>query len=382
MDPVWIILFVAMALLFAFLWRREIHIHFKDIQSLRQQNEVLRSNLEEQEQLSNRLQAATQAADDVLLILSDTLEVLLANPGCQVIFGHPRFGDTLIRYTRSLELEQLGEESRDLQSGESIERVVRIDDKHFQVRSLRFDFGIAMAMDDVSELQRLNRARQDMLSNLSHELRTPLTSLRLLMDTLQSPVGRKEEFMRDVFSSINEQVDLLETITQETLDLAAIESGKQVVRLVPLPLKSLVLEAWSHLAKQAERTGTSLEVDIPEDQGVLADQAQAARAIQNVLHNAIKFSPQGTSIFARSQDDLKEIVMLSIFDQGEGIRPDELNRIFERFYRSDRARQTPGTGLGLAISRHIMRAHGGSIWAENQTPPDRGAVFHLTFHRV
>jgi two-component system phosphate regulon sensor histidine kinase PhoR len=97
-----------------------------------------------------------------------------------------------------------------------------------------------------------------------------------------------------------------------------------------------------------------------------------------VLHNAIKFSPEGGTIWLSAEPDDGD-VRLTIKDEGPGLAPQDLNRIFERFYRSDQARGTPGTGLGLAIARHIMQAHGGRIWAENRRPPDNGAAFHMRF---
>jgi two-component system phosphate regulon sensor histidine kinase PhoR len=119
-------------------------------------------------------------------------------------------------------------------------------------------------------------------------------------------------------------------------------------------------------------------VEIDPELRVLADHDQAARAIQNVLHNAVKLTPQDGEVRITAAAD-EEQITLSIQDSGPGIRPDEIERIFERFYRSDQARETPGTGLGLAIARHIMIAHGGNIWAENRSPPDSGAIFHLLF---
>ncbi len=121
-------------------------------------------------------------------------------------------------------------------------------------------------------------------------------------------------------------------------------------------------------------------MDVPADLEVLADTDQAVRAVGNVLHNAIKFSPAGGVVEIRGRlDDGGELVTLSVADEGPGIPPEELERIFERFFRGDRSRGTPGTGLGLAIVRHVLRAHGGEAWAEDRRPPQRGAVLFLRF---
>ncbi len=144
------------------------------------------------------------------------------------------------------------------------------------------------------------------------------------------------------------------------------------------PLLDLAQEAAARLRDQAERRRLRLALEVPPDLVVLADREQAARAIGNVLHNALKFTPKGGQVrlWARAGE---EQAVLVVEDEGPGIPPEDLERIFERFYRSEMARGTPGTGLGLAIVRHIMQAHGGRVWAENRRPPARGAAFCLAF---
>jgi len=176
------------------------------------------------------------------------------------------------------------------------------------------------------------------------------------------------------------EVDALHLMTQEMLDLAAIESGQQVVRLVTVPLLELAEETVERLRDQAERKGLVVEVSIDPGLKVLADREQAIRALLNVLHNAVKFTPTGGRIeLGGRQDSPEELVVLSVSDTGPGIPPEELGRIFERFYRVRGSAPSPGTGLGLAIAHHILRAHAGRIWAENRPAPEKGAVFYLAF---
>jgi len=176
------------------------------------------------------------------------------------------------------------------------------------------------------------------------------------------------------------EVDTLNQMSQEMLDLAAIESGRQVIRLVAVPLQEIVAVPLERLREQAARQGVNLRAEIPTGLSVLADRDQAARAILNVLHNAVKFTPKGGSVsLTAAADPDGEHVILTVSDEGPGIAPAELGRIFERFFRGDQARGTPGTGLGLAITRHILQAHGGDVWAENRTPPASGAVVRLRF---
>jgi two-component system phosphate regulon sensor histidine kinase PhoR len=315
------------------------------------------------------------------MVTDRELNLYYANEPARVLFGSIPEGATIIGYTRNLDLEQLSREAVESGVSEGLERDISFEGRRYRARAVLLDQGVGLALTDVSEVQRLSRARQDMVANLSHELRTPLTSLRLLTDTLHSPTGQDPKIASDLLSKIADEVDTLEQIAGEMLDLAAIESGRQVVRLVTLPLKEIVTEPVARLADQAERGSVDLVVDIPPQVQVLADKDQAGRAIQNILHNAVKFSPEGGAVRITADTETSENqVVLLIEDSGPGIHPDDIDRIFERFFRGDDARGTPGTGLGLSIARHIMEAHGGTIWVENRLPPENGAIFHLGFN--
>ena len=328
----------------------------------------------------DRLLAAGRAATEALLVVDEELRVQYANPAAEVLFSGLSEPITLIAYTRSLDLERLMADAAGVGDNEALERMVRLEERPHKAVALGVARGVALALTDVSEVQRLSRARQNMVANLSHELRTPLTSLRLLADTLVGPAAQDVKVVQDLAVKVGAEVDTLQQMAQEMLDLAAIESGRQVVRLVPECLRQVVLRPLSQMADQAGRQQIQLTNEVPEVLRVLADAEQAARAVGNVLHNALKFTPPGGEVRLTGRyDEAQNRVVLSIFDTGPGIPPDELERIFERFFRSDRARGTPGTGLGLSIARHILRAHGGQVWAENRAPPQSGAVFHLAF---
>ena len=317
---------------------------------------------------------------------------------------------SLIRYTQSQALEAQAQQalaSADLES----ERLLSLRDRPYRSRvRVRGDV-VGLALTDAAEVQRLTRARQDMVANLSHELRTPLTSIGLLAQTLVARSGDRASHSAshpggdsashpggdsashpggdlggeaaatgELAHKILAEVDTLNQMSQEMLDLAAIESGRQVIRLVAVPLQEIVAVPLERLREQAARQGVNLRAEIPTGLSVLADRDQAARAILNVLHNAVKFTPKGGSVsLTAAADPDGEHVILTVSDEGPGIAPAELGRIFERFFRGDQARGTPGTGLGLAITRHILQAHGGDVWAENRAPPASGAVVRLRF---
>ncbi|OGO15102.1 MAG: hypothetical protein A2Z14_17900 [Chloroflexi bacterium RBG_16_48_8] len=369
-----------LALGFLILWRREVAWRMRyRLQARRRQREAEKC-LSESEAREMQLQGVLDATGDLLLVTDLDLRVQYVNLAAHQFFGVLGEAPSLIGFTGNLELENLAMEVMELGVGEKIERVILIEDQPHRARALAVSNGVGLALTNIVELQRLSRARQDMITNLSHELRTPLTSLRLLADTLGGPAGKDPETASDLVEKMVVEVDQLHQMAEELLDLAAIESGRQVMRLVPIDLADLVAGPVDRLKDHAKRRDVSTILTIDPKAQVLADREQAARAILNVLHNAIKYSPEGGEVVISSENLTEEgRVILSIMDAGPGIPPEELERVFERFYRSNWAWGTPGTGLGLAIARHILQAHGGRIWAENRGLPERGAVFYLAF---
>ena len=362
------------------LWRREAGRTSRLSEQLRQSNESGGARLAAVDRLGRAYQHAAAAADELLMIVDPQLIVQAVNPAATREFGTLTPNVSLILYSQSLELEQLAKDALGLRQAEDLERVIRLDDRPHRARAVVSSDGLAIALTDVSDVQRLSRARQDMVANLSHELRTPLTSLRLLAETLNTPAGRTPQMIEQLTTKMVGEIDTLHQMLQEMLDLSAIESGQQVVRMVRLSLREVAEQAAAVLQGQAERKAVQVRIQVDPGLMILADAEQAGRAVVNVLHNAIKFSPPDAEVEITGAVSADGVwVELSILDQGSGIAPADLDRIFERFYRADRARGTPGTGLGLAIARHILRAHGGRIWAENRLPPESGAAIHLAF---
>jgi two-component system phosphate regulon sensor histidine kinase PhoR len=362
------------------LWRRAVAEQKQLRAALRQSAGREQERVAAADRLGRAYQQAAAAADELLVIVDRELSVQAANPAAGRRFGEPQAGIPLILYSQSLELEQLARDALGLRPSEELERILRLQDRLHRARAVATADGLAIALSDITDVQRLSRARQDMVANLSHELRTPLTSLRLLAETLNTPAGRSPQMVEQLTGKMIGEIDTLHQMLQEMLDLAALESGQQVVRMVPLGLREVAEQAAAVLAGQAERKRVQVRIDIDPGLHALADAEQARRAVVNVLHNAVKFSPAGGEVELRGgTSDDRAWVVLTVLDQGPGIAPADLDRIFERFYRADRARGTPGTGLGLAIARHILSAHGGRIWAENRLPPHAGAALHLAF---
>ena len=244
--------------------------------------------------------------------------------------------------------------------------------------------GVWLVLEDVAELRRLQRIRAEFIDNLSHELRTPITTIGLLVESLARDAEGAEVGGAPVPSKMRERIGKLEVETgniaqmvAELLDLARIESGGRQLHLDDVDLAKVATESVERLRPFAERQGVELKVDIDGTlPPVRGEAARLAQVFANLVHNAIKFSPSGKEVRIGVKRDGR---MLEgwVADDGPGVSPGDLGRIFERFYKADRTRSSGGgTGLGLAIARHIVEGHGGVIRVESEE--GRGATFAFT----
>jgi len=240
--------------------------------------------------------------------------------------------------------------------------------------------GYLVVLQDLTQIRTLQTIRRDFVSNISHELRTPLASLRAVVETLQDGALDDPPAAEHFLKRAEHEVDTLTQMVEELLELSRIESGLVPLKLAPTAVADLLLSPLERLRPQAQRGEIELILDLPAHLPlVLADAERAQRVVTNLLHNAVKFTPPGGKITVRAHEMKKETaVAFSITDTGVGISAVDLPRIFERFYKSDRARTRGkgGTGLGLAIARHIVQAHDGRIWAKSKE--GQGSAFYFT----
>ena len=244
----------------------------------------------------------------------------------------------------------------------------------------------AIVIEDLTELRRLERMRRDFIANVSHELRTPLASVRLLAETLEEAIDTNRDKAQMFLEKIETEIQHLTILVSELLELSRIESGLAPMVIEPVQAEQLVREVMARMLPQAQRHRVVLRTEI-QDGNVLvaADSKQIARTLVNLVHNAIKFTPSGgvVTIGTLSQTG-GQTQRFFVRDSGVGIREEELSRIFERFYKADRARSKTdyigpggsGSGLGLAIARHVVEAHGGRITVEST--PGQGSTFTFT----
>jgi two-component system phosphate regulon sensor histidine kinase PhoR len=257
--------------------------------------------------------------------------------------------------------------------------------------------GYLVILQDLTRVRRLETVRRDFISNISHELRTPLAGLKALVDTLRDGAIEDPPAAQRFLDRMEIEVDALTQMVEELLELSRIESGRMPLRLRPTPVSDVVRPPVERLKPQAERADLTINVDLPDDlPTILAEQERIQQVVTNLVHNAIKFTPAGGRIeIAARAIQVGENgepdrylgalepgalspgawVALSVQDTGIGISEDDLDRIFERFYKTDRARSGGGTGLGLAIAKHILQAHGGRIWVASRE--GAGSTFYI-----
>jgi two-component system phosphate regulon sensor histidine kinase PhoR len=226
-----------------------------------------------------------------------------------------------------------------------------------------------MFLTDITELRHLGTVRQEFVANLVHELKTPITSLRLAAESLMGDPAPKD---RHRFAErVVKEADLLTKIIDNLRQLGDIEAKSMAVEATPFDLGELVRESVARLG-----IDRPVNTDIPAPMTITTDRPKLVQALDNLLDNAAKFSPPGTSIDVHAEIVSGE-VRISVRDHGPGISPEHWSRVFERFYKVDRARprEAGGFGLGLAITKHLVQVLGGRIWTE--TARDGGQVFTI-----
>lgn len=340
--------------------------HFITRNALRKAEEALKDS----QHWAEVLRMVSDSASDRLILVDRELRVLFINQAARALFGAERENiipsHTLITITHRHELEDVVNQT--FSDQDMIQSQISQAGRTYAIITEYIHLGleslVLLIIQDVSEIQRLGRARREMVANISHELRTPLTSIRLLIDTIKRTPTLDSETDRLV-ERIAAETDTLGQLAEELLDLSMIEAGRAEFIFKPERLRPMVDEVIAHLQEQAGRKEIILVNEIPEELEALCDQSQIARVVKNLTHNAIKFSPDGGKITLNAGLSGEGQVSVSIMDQGVGIPDSEKERVFERFYRGDRSRNTPGTGLGLSIAKHIIQAHGGSIRVED-----------------
>ena len=319
----------------------------------------------------------TDAAGDILLVNAAFRDFFPSLPGFQD--GAP----VPLEAVRSPEVQ---ETVREMLAGAipRMEREVEILPAralalHAKRQSAEEESGLILVFHDVTEIKRLAGIRREFTANVSHELRTPLTAIQCASETLQTAARADPEATSRFASTIARHARRLSALVEDLLELGKIESKEEHVRPEKTSLRSAMEAAADALAPIVEKRGVHLEAEIPEEADrVWADPAALERILINLVENGVNYSAEGGGIAVSGRLREDGFVEVSVADEGEGIPPEHLPRVFERFYRVDsaRSRESGGTGLGLAIVKHLSQEMGGDVWVESA--PGRGSAFRFT----
>ncbi|QRN82892.1 PAS domain-containing protein [Chloroflexota bacterium] len=322
-----------------------------------------------------------QMTDGVIIVDADG-KVQLLNPAAERLFDIRESTALNRSVVEVMRYHQLVELWRKAKSGERESITLEIGPQHLFLQVVATPLRTALPgstmilLQDLTQLRRLETVRRDFISNVSHELRTPLASLKALAETLQEGALEDPPAAQRFIIRMETEIDNLTQLVNELLELSRIESGKVPLSFHRIRPCDLLLPATERMSLQAERAGLELILDCQEDlPAVFADPDRIGQVLINLIHNAVKFTPPGGKITVSAYRDGDHIVFI-VRDTGVGIAGKDLARIFERFYKADRARAGGGTGLGLSIARHMIESHGGVIWAESDEQV--GSSFNFT----
>ena len=331
------------------------------------------------EKEKGRLAAVLDQMTDGVLIADPAGVIQFANPAAARLFEtnevNGRNITEVIRQHQLIEAWRTSQEGGEIQM-QSVEMPNR--QQFFQMIAIpdRYASGSLLLIQDLTRVRHLETVRRDFVSNISHELRTPLASLKALTETLQDGALEDPAAARRFLVRIEAEVDALTQMATELLELSRIESGQVPLDLKPVNPATLLYTALDRMRLQAERAALSFMVVCPPDlPSIRADTHRLEQVLVNLIHNSVKFTPPGGQVILSAQKE-DGFVRFAVQDSGTGIAPADLPRIFERFYKTDRARSGGGTGLGLSISKHIVEAHGGRIWVESGE--GKGSTFFFT----
>ncbi|MGH2571029.1 MAG: ATP-binding protein [bacterium] len=346
-------------------------------------------------QLQERIEAITDERNRLLAILAGMVEGVVAvdRAGCilhmnsvagRILGTDPdkALGRRLGAVTRVQEVEEAL--AGTMRSGVERSREVLLptQDRVLAIRSGPIGSGddvsgAVVVLHDVTELRRLEAVRRDFVANVSHELKTPLTVVRGIVETLLDDVQMAANIRERFLQKVSDQTERLSAIVTDLLTLARAEGNPEVFEREPHDLRWLAEESYRALASSAESKGVVLRIDLaPEPVPVRGDRSALRLVIDNLLDNAVKYTPSRGDVTMRVWSGARH-ANLVVTDTGIGIAEHEQERIFERFYRVDKARSRDlgGTGLGLSIVKHMVQVHGGDVGLESA--PGVGSSFRV-----
>jgi two-component system phosphate regulon sensor histidine kinase PhoR len=326
-----------------------------------------------------RLAAALNSSIDAVVAVDGDLRVLFANVAAERLFQRPAAEIVNYPFVWIMPNEPVlaaVRASRDAgeRRAQPIERTGR---QYLQVVTTPIleggDWAVLVVFHDLTDARRTELMRRDFVANVSHELRTPLAGLKSVVETIAGGAIDEPGVAREFLARADAEVDRLIRLVEELLELSRIESGDVPLAIAPTDVAALLGEVVGRTRPEAERKQLELTLESGPGLEVLSvDAGRIEHAALNLLQNAIKFTDQGGRVAVRAALEGGDLVV-RVTDTGVGIAPEDLPRVFERFYKADHSRASVGSGIGLAIVKHAVEAHGGNVKVESEL--GRGSTF-------
>ena len=355
--------------------------------ALTNMSDEIKNKIERIKQEGAKFDAVLSSMFEGIIVTNEKEEIILMNPSVRKLFfidvnPEGRKPIEVIRNSAVQDIvDKLLKDKKRLISEELI--ITQPEEKILKVNGVPIIRGgvlegAVLVFHDITEVRRLEKVRQDFVANVSHEIRTPIASIKGYAETLLEGALEDKKNAREFIQIIYQDSNRLASLINDLLDLLRIESGKMKMSVLPVELAPVVERTFGILRKVIEEKTLSVNINIPRGlPRVITDEQRLAQVLLNLCDNAVKYTPEGGSIKVSAQ--IKDnLVQVDVIDSGVGIPEEDLPRIFERFYRVDKARsrELGGTGLGLSIVKHIVLAHGGEVWVSSVL--GHGSTFSFT----
>ena len=349
-------------------------------------SEAIRATVRDLSGERNKLTAVLDTMADGIVVVEADGRVSLMNQAAQLLLDVRTTeiqGTPLSEIARDHELLELVSSS--LQSYEMRQAHLELLRQRRLVSAIAIPLGgdgegVLLSLHDLTAFRQLETTRREFVSNVSHELRSPLASIRSMIETLSGGALDDRQTAADFVARIEQDVRRMDTLVSELLELSRLESGQIALDLRPLSLKPIAADTAAAFHDRSTGLGVDVSIEIPDDLPLVSGESEKiGQVLTNLMDNALKFTPPGGRITMSALPDHRNVIA-RVSNTGDGIAPEHLPHLFERFYKVDRSRRDLGTGLGLAIVKHIVLAHGGEV--DVQSSLGEGATFTFTLPRA
>lgn len=379
---------LAAALGFHFWWRRNYQTLRRQFDEQQKQLVTLRESRDDAAaQVRAQQQAVFNSMVEGVLVLDESNKVQLVNRSLEKLFSLAADvrGQTIIEAFRLPELADLVKRLRQECSMQSYTlELPGMEERWVEVNAAAvldrdgIQRGAILVFHDLTRIKQLERTRQEFVANVSHELRTPLSLIKGFVETLLEGAKNDPEKATRFLQTIEKHTDRLTFLIEDLLTISRLESGQIIMNLHPVDLHEETQRVAEDLKSRADEKQVTFDNQVPEGLRAHADADRLQQVLFNLIENAIKYGRPSGRVLIGGSAIADGKVELWVRDDGPGIPAEARERVFERFYRVDRARsrETGGTGLGLSIVKHIVQAHGGEVWLKSEL--GEGTTFHFT----